>query len=98
MKNYIQIASNDLALSFYILSPDDLKTKLNGKFYLSYDISNPHDCNEMLSNLDGQASLRDYNNPFISGYLNMQPIRNLYLHSSSLGNLNNIGPRSGNAN
>ena len=96
MKNNLQIATNYSALSFYILSPDDLKTKLDGKFYISYNISNPHDCNEMLSNLDGPSDLSDYNNPFISGYLNMQPIRNLYLHSSSLGNLNNIGPRGEN--
>ena len=43
MKNNVQIATNYSALSFYILSPDDLLTKLNGKFYISYDISNPHD-------------------------------------------------------
>ena len=27
-----------------------------------------------------------------AGQLNLQPIRNIYLHSSSLGNLTNIGP------
>ena len=31
-------------------------------------------------------------NTYEAGQLNLQPIRNIYLHSSSLGNLTNIGP------
>ena len=81
---------------FYILSPDDLKTKQNGRFnLLSYDTSNPHDCNELLSNLDGASVYCDSTHPFV-GFLNMNPINNLYLHSSSLGNLNNVGCRGEN--
>ena len=96
--NNIKIALDQgfTSWSFYILSPDDLKTKFNGLFHLeSYDVSNPHDCNELLSNLDGPSVYCDSINPFV-GFLNMNPINNLYLHSSSLGNLNNVGCRNEN--
>ena len=81
-RNTIKIQINVNFKAFYILAPTDLKYKLGGLFAPTYDITNPLDCNEILSNLDGHS--REYSSllPFESGYLNMQPIRNLYLHSS----------------
>ena len=40
---------------------------------------------------EGNATYRGYTYTFISGYLNLQPIRNLYLHCSNLGGYNSIG-------
>ena len=77
---------------FKILTPLDLKTKLNGAFYWNYDTNKPNDCNETLSNLEGNSPQYSRTFPFVSGYLNMQPIRNIYIHSLSLGNFSNIGP------
>jgi len=48
--NPITIAAG---LGFYILTPNDLKTKLGGRFTTSYDVSNPHDCNELIGNYLG---------------------------------------------
>jgi len=75
---------------FQILTPNDLKTGLNGKFYATYDKSQPNDINEVLSNLEGSNIIYDFNTPFVSGFLNFQPINNFYLHSSSIGNYNSI--------
>jgi hypothetical protein len=81
-RNTIKIQINNGDIAFYILTPADLKDRLGGLFNNNYDITNPLDCNEILSNLDGHS--REYSSllNFESGYLNMQPIRNLYLHSS----------------
>ena len=91
-RNTIKIQINNGDISFYILTPADLKDRLGGLFTNNYDITNPLDCNEILSNLDGHSPEYSTLLPCESGYLNMQPIRNLYLHSTTLGNLNNIGP------
>ena len=44
--------------------------------------NNTLDCNKILGNLEGHSCEYDITFPVRSGYLNMQPIRNLYLHSS----------------
>ena len=80
--NTIQIATNSAPIQFYVLTPTDLKDKLGGLFTLGDDTSKPADCNEILSNRDGISKEYDINTPFISGYLNMAPIRNIYTHSS----------------
>jgi len=81
--------TNDL-YTFKILTPDDLKTGLNNTFLQNYDKQKPNDCNEVLSNLNGLSGAYTYTNPYISGFLNLQPINNIYLHSSSLGNYNSL--------
>ena len=96
MKNTIEIKTNTANLFYSILTPDDLKTKFDGRFTLSYDITNPHDCNEMLSNLEGSNIFYNSANPFTSGYINLQPFRNIYIHSSALGNMKNVGCRGEN--
>jgi len=90
--NTLKIITTNGDHQFRILTPTELKTGMYNTFTLSYDKSNPHDCNEILSNLDKVSKICDNLNPYESGYLNMQPIRNLYLHSSTLGNYNSIGP------
>ena len=88
--NSITIATAYSSHAFVVLTPDDLKTALFGKFNAPYNKSKPNDCNEILSSFEGSGNVSDVNNPFRSGYLNMQPIRNLYLHSTTLGNLNSV--------
>lgn len=94
---YYNAKNNNLTISitfsgykFQVLTPNDLKTALNGNFYATYNKSKPNDINEVLSNLEGSSLQYDYNNPFVSGFLNFQPINNIYLHSNSLGNFNSI--------
>ena len=88
--NNITISITYAGYTFQVLTPNDLKTGLNGAFYATYDKSKPYDINEVLSNLEGSNKLYDYNTPFVSGFLNFQPINNIYLHSSSLGNYNSL--------
>ena len=80
--NTIQILITDNNMAFYILTPKDLNDRLAGLFDVNYEKNNTFDCNEILGNLEGNSAEYDINKPFRSNYLNMQPIRNLYLHSS----------------
>ena len=88
--NSLTISITFSGYKFRVLTPDDLKTALSGKFYATYDKSRTNDINEVLSNLEGSDIQYDYNTPFVSGFLNFQPINNIYLHSNSLGNFNSI--------
>jgi hypothetical protein len=85
--------TTNIVWQFNILSPKDLKTKDLGVFTETYDVTNPRDCNELIGNLEKHNQLySNGNSKFTSGALNLQPIRNVYIHSSALGNLSNIGP------
>lgn len=88
--NSITVSITYSGLSFQILTPTDLKTALNNNFVATYDKSQPNDINEVLSNLEGSNILYDYNHPYVSGFLNFNPINNIYLHSTNLGNFNSI--------
>jgi hypothetical protein len=77
---------------FFLLTPADLKTRLGGAFLGEYDPEKPQDCNEIIGNLEGGNIFHYHPNPMQRGQVNLQPIRNIYIHSSSLGNLSNIGP------
>ena len=80
-------------MTFKVLTADDIKTKLGGTWVGdAYNEHDPCDINsEMLKLTSGNASYNSFTNPFVSGYLNLQPIRNLYLHSSNIGSYNTIG-------
>ena len=85
--------TTNVVWQFNSLSPKDLKTKDLGVFTETYDVTNPRDCNELIGNLEKYNQLySNANSKFASGALNLQPIRNVYIHSSALGNLSNIGP------
>ena len=61
----------------------------------NYDRTNPASCNEVLRNSDGFSpvySLIPYN-PFISGFLDLRPIRNVYISSPNLGSFTTLGSR-----
>ena len=74
----------------HLKSPDDLKTGLDNKFYQDYNKQKTNDCNEVLSNLNGLSPSYSFLSPYISGFLNLQPINTIYLHSSSIGNYNSL--------
>ena len=78
--NNITISIAYSGYSFKILTPNDLKTSLNNTFYELYDKSQPNDINEVLSNLEGNSLLYSHNSPYVSGFLNFQPINNIYIY------------------
>ena len=80
-------------MTFKILTADDIKTRLDGAWVGdAYNENDPCDINsEMLKIISGNAGYQTFTNPFVSGYVNLQPIRNLYLHSSNIGSYSTIG-------
>lgn len=89
--NQIQIATGNDNISFKILTPNDLQLAISD-FTAAYDKKNPHDINEVLSNLNGFAPRYNKAVPYLSGALILQPFNNIYIHSTNLGNYNSIGP------
>jgi len=80
--------------TFKLLTEDDIKSKLGGTWTslsntpTDYDANDPQDVNtDMLKLNESNSPLYDSNNPYVSKFINLQPIRNLYL-SSDLGSYN----------
>ena len=80
--------------TFKILTESDIKTKLGGYWVgmnnnpPDYNSDDPQDINtDMLKLNESNSPLYDSNNPYVSKFINLQPIRNLYL-SSDLGSYN----------
>ena len=88
--NYLTISTGFAGYSYKILTPNDLTTGLNNTFISLYDKTKPNDINEVLSNLEGYSGIYSVSNPYISGFLNFQPINNMYLHSGSIGTYNTL--------
>ena len=80
-------------MTFKILTADDISSKMNGYWVGdAYDTNDPCSINtEMLKLNEGNAAYNSFNSPFSTKYLNLQPIRNLYLHSSNIGSFSSIG-------
>jgi len=81
--------------SFKILTDSELATYLNNTWTgPAYDANSPNSCNDIITN-------RTINNnsptsPFVSGMLNLQGFRAVYVSSSNLSNFNTLGPRGEN--
>ena len=56
----------------------------------AYDHNNPEDINELLGNTSGSGSFFSGTSPFVSGYIDLQYIKNVYLHSANLGNFQTV--------
>ena len=89
--NTLHIGTSNIQSKFKILTPTELKYGVS-RFNLPYDKTKLNDCNEILSNLENVSQVCEILNLFKSWYLNMQLIRNLYLHAPTLGDYNSIGP------
>jgi hypothetical protein len=86
----ITTAFNDQ--EFKILTDNDLLKKLDGIFLLAYDVNNPQSINEILRNAEGNSIYYNSTNPYVSGSLDLQPIRNIYMHSPNLTSFKTVGP------
>lgn len=82
--------------SFKILTDSELATYLNNTWAgPAYNASAPNSCNDIITNrtINSNNSI----SPFISGALNLQGFRGLYLSSSNLSNFNTLGPQGENS-
>ena len=92
-QNTIIIDSAYAEWAFKLLTPADILNKLNNTWSgENYDAAKPNDMNEILGNLEGNSPWHTKITPYQSDFLNLQPIRNIYMHSS-LGNYNTLGAR-----
>ena len=98
-KNTITITPVVSTILAKVLTDQDLKTGManlviNGWSGTwtgpAYDHSNPEDINELLGNTSGAGAFFSGASPFVSGYIDLQYIKNVYLHSANLGNFQTV--------
>ena len=92
--NKITIYSNYADRKFAVLTDEQMKlTYADYIWNGTFDANNLQSVNEVLGNY--QMVVYQYNNPYVSGFVNLQPIRNIYIHSSQLSNYNQVNLRTG---
>ena len=81
--------------SFKILTDSELASYLNNTWTgPAYDINSPNSCNDIITNRTINYNVPG--SPFMSGMLNLQGFRAVYISSSNLSNFNTLGPRGEN--
>ena len=94
--NKITIYSNYADRKFAVLTDEQMKlTYADYIWNGTFDANNLQSANEVLGNY--QMVVYQYNNPYVSGFVNLQPIRNVYIHSSQLSNYNQVNCSTGNS-
>ena len=91
-RNNITITTAFNDQEFKIMTDNDVRTKLSEIYLLNYDVNNPQTMNDILRNAEGNSIYYNSTNPYISGVLDLQPIRNIYMHSPNLTSFNTLGP------
>ena len=102
LKQNLTISTSTTNLSFKVMTESDIKTKLNTLWTSSsnaapnYDSDDPQDMNTNMLKLNtGLSPLYTYSTPYVSGYVNMEPIRNIYISSPNMSRFDVYGPRPG---
>ena len=87
--------NNTVNFYFQILTDPELATKLNNTWTgPTYDTTNPRSANDLLRNYAGKSPIYGKDKgPFISGFLDLQPIRNIFISSPNLGSFNTLGSK-----
>jgi len=80
---------------FQILTDPELATKLSNTWTgPAYDPTNPRSANDLLRNYAGTSPVYGKDKgPFVSGFLDLQPIRNIFISSPNLGSFNTLGSK-----
>lgn len=87
--NTITITCN--IFKFRLLTDPELSTYLNNTWNgVAYDRTNPRSANALLRNYAGASTLSF---TFTSGFLDLQPIRNVFISSPNLGSFNTLGSK-----
>jgi hypothetical protein len=93
-RNNIIISINYSDWKFKLLTPSDLSTNFQGSWLgTSYSQDNPQDTNEIFGNMTGTSPFYYQSSPYNSNSLNLQSIRNIYIHSPNIGSFQTIGPQ-----
>ena len=92
--NKITIYSNYADRKVAVLTDEPMKLIYDDYIWNgSFDVNSLHSVNEALGNY--QVAVYQYNKPFVSEFINLQPIRNISIHSSQLSNYNQENLRTG---
>ena len=92
--NKITISSNYADRQFAVLTDEQMKIIYESYIWIgSFDANDLKSVNEVLGNY--QMNVYQYGNAYVSGFVNLQPIRNIYIHSSQLSNYNQVNLRTG---
>ena len=86
-----QISVSMISFHFQFLTDSELQSpnpEWNGA---SYDKNNLNSANGLIKNNGNTSTIHNVSNPLIT-YIDLQPIRNIYISSPNLGNFNTIGP------
>ena len=86
------ISVNTASFDFRFLTDTELQSPSPAWNGASYDINNLNSANELIKNTEDASTLHNAANPFVT-YIDLQPIRNIYISSPNVGNFNTIGPR-----
>jgi len=80
---------------FQILTDPELATKLNNTWTgPTYDPTNPRSANDLLRNYAGTSPVYGKDKgPIVSGFLDLQPIRNIFISSPNLGSFTTLGSK-----
>ena len=102
--NTISIQPANLTLLMKILTDADLATGMAGVTVtvsngvwaghwngIAYDHKNPMDMNDILGNSIGVSTFFSSLHPYVTQYVDLQPIKNIYMYSSNLGTFKTIG-------
>jgi hypothetical protein len=85
--NKITITSPNASTAFIIITDHQLLQQ--------YNITSPNSCNDIITNRT--AKLNTFASPWVSGMLNLQGFRSLYISSSTLSNYDTLGPQGENS-
>ena len=102
--SFISIRPSSMALHMKILTDADLATGMAGVTATvsdgqwrghwigpAYDHKNPLDMNDILGNSTGVSPFFSATNPYVANYVDLQPIKNIYMYSTNLGTFKTIG-------
>ncbi len=94
LKQTITINSAEGTLTFRLLTETEILSDYSGLFSMpSYDASNPADINsKVLKQIDESSALA---NSFTSGFVDLQPIKNVYIYCSNLSTFSTVAPDGG---
>jgi len=93
-RNTIEFGFNMVGEVYKVLTDRDIETLDDGYWNgVSYSTFDSQNCNEILQNTEGYSPEYTQSLVYISGYISLQTVRNLYLSSPNMGNFNTIGPR-----
>ena len=100
--NTLNFSLNNNTIAVKVFTNSDIKGKLVGYTINGwdgswtgpyYDSNNSHNANELIGNTDGGGDLFIQSSTFTTQYVDLQPIKNIYIHSANLGSFKTIGPK-----